>query len=86
MSIRKPPSSSDHCSAWSFPAAVLLQPLLAGFYICREGLQPSVRAIVPVAAVSWLFTHLAAAPFLLLFLGISISQRKKKIKSFNSIY
>lgn len=36
-SIRMPPRSGDHCSAWSFPTAVLLQLSLAGFYICRGG-------------------------------------------------
>lgn len=58
-----------------------------GFTSAEEGLQPSARAILPVATVGLarplcvgcLFTHLAAAPFLLLFLGISISLRKKKI-------
>lgn len=56
-----------------------------GLTSAREGLQPLTRAILPVAAVSWLFTHLAAAPFLLLFLGISISLRQNP-KTFNSIY
>jgi len=34
--IGKPPRRVT-CSAWSFRAAVPLQPLLAGFYICQGG-------------------------------------------------
>lgn len=78
---QKAPENRWLLQCWVLPGSYN-QPW-QGFPSAGEGLQPAGRTVPPAAAVSlaWapLCTHLAAALLLLLFLGFSISLKKKKI-------